>query len=248
MRRGAPASSGTLEPHGLSAVLRAIVAIGYRACPYDPARREMQARTESRALLLRLAVAVLAMMQVMMFAVPTYVTVDGIEPAHRRLLEWASLTLTLPALLYCAAPFFRGAWRDLRYGRAGMDVPVALGLAAAFAGSAWATFGGDGPVYYDSVTMFIALLLVARYVELAARRRAGDAIEAVARARPATAERLSGLAFAAATSKPWARRRLPLTTCCSFDRARRSPPTARSSKGARISRKPSSPASRGRGP
>ena len=92
--------------------------------PYDPARREALARRESRALLLRLAVALLAMMQVMMFAVPTYVTVDGVEPAHRLLLEWASLTLTLPALLYSAAPFFRGAWRDLRlaaprHGRAG---------------------------------------------------------------------------------------------------------------------------------
>ncbi len=76
--------------------------------------------------------------------------------------------------------------------RAGMDVPVALGIAAAFAGSAWSTFGGEGPVYYDSVTMFIALLLLARYLELAARQRAGDAIEAVARARPATAERLVG--------------------------------------------------------
>ncbi len=71
-----------------------------------------------------------------------------------------------------------------------MDVPVALGLAAAFVASAWATSRGGGAVYYDSVTMFIALLLVARYVELVARRRAGDAVEAVARARPATAERL----------------------------------------------------------
>ena len=117
-----------------------------------------------------------------MFAVPTYITVDGVEPAHRRLLDWASLTLTLPAILYCAAPFFRGAWRDLRHLRPGMDVPVALGLGAAFVASAWATFRGEGAVYYDSVTMFIALLLVARYVEQIARRRAGDAIESVARA------------------------------------------------------------------
>ena len=174
----------------LSDLLRAVVAIGYRAFPYDPARREAQARRESRALLSRLAVALLAMMQVMMFAVPTYVTIDGVEPAHRRLLEWASLTLTLPALLYSGAPFFRGAWRDLRLLRPGMDVPVALGLAAAFVGSAWATFRGEGAVYYDSVTMFIALLLCARYFEFVARRRAGDAIERVARARPATAERL----------------------------------------------------------
>ncbi len=76
-----------------------------------------------------MAVALLAMMQVMMFAMPTYISVDGVEPEHQRLLEWASLTLTLPAILYSAAPFFRGAWRDLRLRRPGMDVPVALGLA-----------------------------------------------------------------------------------------------------------------------
>lgn len=174
----------------LSDLLRALPAIGYHAYPYDPARREALAQRESRALLLRMAVALLAMMQVMMFAVPTYLSGDGVEPAHRRLLEWASLTLTLPALLYSAVPFFRGAWRDLKLARPGMDVPVALGLAAAFGASVWATLRGTGAVYYDSVTMFIALLLVARYVELVARRRAGDAVEAIARARPATAERL----------------------------------------------------------
>ncbi|MBK6335245.1 MAG: heavy metal translocating P-type ATPase [Betaproteobacteria bacterium] len=174
----------------LSAILRAIARIGYHGYPYDPARREALAQRESRALLLRMAVALLAMMQVMMFAVPTYITVDGVEPQHRLLLEWASLTLTLPALLYSAVPFFRGAWRDLRVRRPGMDVPVALGLVAAFGASAWSTFHGEGAVYYDSVTMFIALLLLARYVELTARRRAGDAVETVAKARPATAERL----------------------------------------------------------
>ena len=192
----------TLDPGrtALSKVLRAVAAIGYRAHPYDPARREALARRESRTMLLRMAVALLAMMQVMMFAVPTYITVDGVEPAHQRLLEWASLTLTLPSMLYCAAPFFRGAWRDLRCLRPGMDVPVALGIGAAFVASAWATFRGEGPVYYDSVTMFIALLLVARYVEQIARRRAGDAIESVARAGPATAERLPAWPASRATA------------------------------------------------
>jgi Cu2+-exporting ATPase len=174
----------------LSDVLRAIAAIGYRAHPYDPARREDLARRERRSLLLRMAIALLGMMQVMMFAVPTYIGVDGVEPEHRKLLHWASLTLTLPVLVYSAAPFFRGAWRDLRFRRLGMDVPVALGLAAAFIASAASTLGEGGPVYYDSVTMFVALLLAARYVELAARQRAGEAVEAVARAQPAAAEQL----------------------------------------------------------
>ncbi|GIK84750.1 MAG: copper-translocating P-type ATPase [Betaproteobacteria bacterium] len=174
----------------LADVLRAVAAVGYRAHPYDPAKREALAGRERRALLLRMAVALLMMMQVMMLAVPTYVSDDGVAPEHQALLDWASFTLTLPALFYSALPFFRGAWRDLATRRLGMDVPVALGLAAAFAASAWSTLGAGGPVYYDSVTMFIALLLVARYVELAARHRAAEAIEGVARARPAVAERL----------------------------------------------------------
>ncbi|MFO1317772.1 MAG: heavy metal translocating P-type ATPase [Burkholderiales bacterium] len=182
------------DPHAtdLAAVLRAIAAVGYRAFPYDPARREALARAERRTLLTRMAVALLAMMQVMMFAVPVYLSDDGVAPEHRRLLEWGSFVLTLPALFYSAAPFFAGAWRDLAHRRLGMDVPVVLGLVAAFVASAWSTFGGAGPVYYDSVTMFIALLLVARYVELMARQKAGDAIESIARQRPDTAERLAG--------------------------------------------------------
>jgi P-type Cu2+ transporter len=174
----------------LSQVLRAVSAIGYRAHPYDPARSEALARTERRALLLRMAVALLAMMQVMMFAIPQYLSSDGVAPEQQRLLEWASFVLTLPALVYSAAPFFRGAWRDVAHLRLGMDVPVALGVGAAFAASAWATLTGIGVVYYDSVTMFIALLLIARYGELVARQRAGAAIELVARQRPAVAERL----------------------------------------------------------
>ena len=175
----------------LSDLLRAIAAIGYRAYPYDAARREALARREARTLLKRAAIATLVMMQVMMFAVPAYITVDGIAPEQQALLDWASLVLTLPALLYCAAPFFGGALRDLRLRRLGMDVPIALGVGGAFVASAWATATAHGPVYYDSVTMFIALLLTARYVELRARQKAGDAIEAIAHDMPETAERLA---------------------------------------------------------
>src|SRR5208282_1413981 len=52
----------------LCSLLQAVAAIGYRAHPYDPARREASARKEARGLLLRMALALLAMMQVMMFA------------------------------------------------------------------------------------------------------------------------------------------------------------------------------------
>ncbi|HET9047039.1 MAG TPA: heavy metal translocating P-type ATPase, partial [Casimicrobiaceae bacterium] len=111
-------------------------------------------------------------------------------PEQRALLDWASLVLTLPVMLYSAAPFFRGAWRDLRARRTGMDVPVALALGAAFAASVGATLVTGGPVYYDSVTMFVALLLTARYLQLAASHRSADAIESLARAIPDVGERM----------------------------------------------------------
>jgi P-type Cu2+ transporter len=99
--------------------------------------------------------------------------------------------MTLPVVLYSAAPFFRNAWRDMRMLRAGMDVPVALGIVAAFIASAWSTLGGGGPVYYDSVTMFVALLLVGRLFELRSRQAAAEAIEAVSRELPSLAERIA---------------------------------------------------------
>ena len=165
----------------LPEVLDAVARIGYRAYPYDPGRREALVRNESRALLLRTSLALFAMMQVMMFAAPAYTSIDGVDAEHLALLNWASFILTLPVMLYCAAPFFIGAWRDMRRLRPGMDVPIALGIGAAFASSAYATIVGTGAVYFDSVTMFVALVLAARLLELRVREKAGDALESTAR-------------------------------------------------------------------
>ncbi|MDR0250157.1 MAG: heavy metal translocating P-type ATPase [Burkholderiales bacterium] len=178
------------ETAPLSQLLRAVARIGYRAYPYDPARRDIQARRERRSLLFKMGVALFGMMQVMMFAVPHYIS-NEVSADMTALLRWASLVLTLPVLLYSAQPFFKGAWRDLSIRRAGLDVPVALGLTVAFAASVWATFRGSGAVYYESVTMFVALLLVARYFEAMVRQRSGDAIEAMAKQRPVLADRLT---------------------------------------------------------
>lgn len=176
----------------LSGILAAVAAIGYHAHPYDAARSEEIAQRERRAALWRLFVAGFGMMQVMMYAVPAYVAGEGEMTADiERLLRWASLVLTLPVVLYSAAPFFRNAWRDLRLKRVGMDVPVALGVGAAFVASLWATLIGAGEVYFDSVTMFVFLLLGGRYLEMLARHRSVRSIERVGRALPAFAERLT---------------------------------------------------------
>lgn len=177
----------------LSDILAAVAAIGYRAHPYDAAKSEDLARRERRSALWRVFVAGFGMMQVMMYAIPAYVAGDGdMAPDIEALLRWASLTLTLPVVFYSAAPFFRGAWRDLARRRVGMDVPVALGVGAAFAASVWATLSASGEVYFDSVAMFVFFLLGGRFLEMTARQRAVSVAEALARLLPAVAARIPG--------------------------------------------------------
>jgi len=130
--------------------------------------------------LARLGLAWLANMQVMMFAFPGYFR-DGISGADNLavltraviVMNWISLALTVPVVLYCAWPVWRGAWRRMAQGGVNMDVPVALGIVAAFVPSAYATWTGRGEVYFESVTMFVAFLLTARYLEDRARQGIG---------------------------------------------------------------------------
>ncbi len=126
------------------------------------------ARAERRRQFKGLAVAALAMMQVMMFSLPLYVAdADGHDlRTTPQLFRWSAL------VVYDAGGFLFGAavlrpTRSLRSRvrlatavRPGlaMDVPVALAMGAAYASSAAATITGSGEVYFDSVTMFVFLL------------------------------------------------------------------------------------------
>ncbi|MDY6993620.1 MAG: heavy metal translocating P-type ATPase metal-binding domain-containing protein, partial [Pseudomonadota bacterium] len=183
----------------LSDILKAISQIGYLAHPYDPARQQALLDAERKQHLRRLGIAGVLGMQVMMFSVALYAgDWYGIEKEFKLLFYWINLILTLPILLYCAQPFFSSAWRDLRLGQAGMDVPVSLGITLAFVGSVWTTLqlshspalAHQAHVYYDSIAMFVFFLLTARYFELLARQRSIQAAEHLIHLVPTTATRL----------------------------------------------------------
>ncbi len=175
----------------LSGILAQVAVIGYRAWPATSANAEALRKRENRAALWRLFVAGFGMMQVMMYAVPAYLAQAGTMSDDLRLLmRLASLVLTVPVVFYSAAPFFRGAWRDAQRRRLGMDVPIALGIAAAFGASIYATFTGGADVYYDSIAMFVFFLLCARYLEMRARQRAAASLEYLDKALPLNAHRL----------------------------------------------------------
>ncbi|MDY7578989.1 heavy metal translocating P-type ATPase [Herbaspirillum sp. RTI4] len=169
-------------------ILKALREIGYVAFTFDPVTHGARLEQSRKTLFRRLFIAGLLMMQVMMYALPVYLATDGtMDRSMEDLMRWAGLLLTLPAVLYSAQPFFKGAWVALKNRMPGMDVPVALGISAAFLGSVDATLRGAGDVYFDSITMFIFLLLCSRYLELVARRKAASALDDLQRALPASA-------------------------------------------------------------
>ncbi|HUH55080.1 MAG TPA: heavy metal translocating P-type ATPase, partial [Rhodanobacter sp.] len=162
-------------------------------CTAQPLRHDSidDARAiEMHAALKRLLVGGMFAMQVMTYAFVMYIgAVDFVDFTTRGLFRWLSLLSTIPVVFYSAQPFFAGARAELRQRRLGINLPVALAVALVFLASSINTLRGDGEIYFDSVSMFVFLLLGGRYLELRARHRSGALGDAVIDATPLLAER-----------------------------------------------------------
>jgi Cu2+-exporting ATPase len=182
-----------LRRTSLSRLLGQIQALGFVPLPLSFAGGSAPGTAERRTALKRLAVAGFGMMQLMTFAVSLYAgVIQGMAPDLQQFLRFVSLAVATPVVLYSAQPFFTTAWRSVRAGAPGMDVPVALSIGAAYLWSAWATVRGQGTVYYDSVVMFTFFLLLGRYLEMSLRHRAGIQQDALLRLLPESVLRLAG--------------------------------------------------------
>jgi Cu2+-exporting ATPase len=178
----------------ISQIARHLFELGYTPHLPTPQAEEDGRRQERVDALKRLSVAGLGMMQVMMFAVGLYAGAAwGMSEAARAFLSWVSLLVCLPVMLYSGKIFFVGAWRGIRRGRPGMDLPVALAILLAFLASCYHFFIGEGEVWFDSVVMFIFFLSLGRYVELILRQRNLLTGSAIARLLPEWAHRLDDL-------------------------------------------------------
>jgi len=175
---------------GLEQILGAVMKAGFKPMPLagDAAASEYQ--KERRTALKRVGLASLGMMQAMMYLSALYGVTD-IDAHMAQLMRIAGMVIVTPVLFYSGAPFFAGAWRDLRNRRLGMDVPVALALTLAFIPSVINTFRAEGEVYFDSVGMFVFFLSAGRFVEMLVRHRGLSSTEALARSLPSQVIRLT---------------------------------------------------------
>lgn len=145
----------------LADYLRDVERFGYR---FGPARKRDVGST--RGLLVRLGVCIAAAMNTMVFSLCYYV---GLTPADGALYgvlgRWNFVLATL-AVAFGGSLFFAAAWRGLRRRVAHLDLPIAVGIALAYAGSVWAWLArGPQAAYFDTLTIFVALMLLGRWLQ-----------------------------------------------------------------------------------
>jgi Cu2+-exporting ATPase len=125
---------------------------------------------EGDALLSRAGVAIAVAMNVMTFALAEYLGLSsGPLLAALRLL---SVILAGVAVLVAAPPFLRGALDSLSRGVLSLDVPISLGILLASAAALHGYLTTGEPRFADTLSVFVALMLVGRVIERRALGRA----------------------------------------------------------------------------
>lgn len=157
----------------LSTILNAIQELGYRARPFQPDEHEQVYHRENQTFLKKIGLAGLMTMQVMMLAFGLYFGVFGnLDEDTKSFFHWISLILSTPVVFYSGSTFIVSALNGLSAKTLNMDLPVTIAILVTWFSSAWTTWKGHGEVYFESICMFIFLLLIGRYFEHRGRQKA----------------------------------------------------------------------------
>ena len=112
---------------------------------------------------------------------------------------WLQLAIATPVQFYAGWPFYRGAFKVLRHRATDMNTLIAVGTSAAYFYSLGAILfsdffraagiatGGQLPLYFDTSSAIITLILLGRFLEARARSHTADAIKKLIGLAPRTA-------------------------------------------------------------
>ncbi len=171
----------------LSQILGHLGKIGYAAVPYDPEVAEGRLKKQNRNLLLRMAFAAFAMMNLLWVSIALYSGASDSE--FRSLFHWVGFSLATPTLLYSGYPFLHSAWTGIKRLHFTMDLPIAIGAITTYSYSVYITLNPSviGEVYYDTVVNFLFVILVGRYLEAMTKRQAIDSTQRLLELQPRAA-------------------------------------------------------------
>ena len=116
--------------------------------------------------------------------------------------RWFAFALAGVVQIACGAPFYRGAWNQLKVGSSNMDTLVALGSTTAFGYSAWALLSGaGGHLYFMEAAAIITLISLGHGIEARVSERASGTLKSLLNLAPPTARRIRDRHPAAAAKR-----------------------------------------------
>ncbi len=175
LKRATVEAAPDVMPDALIALL---ARSGYEAHELDAGTLSAtQTDKAGRDLLMRLAVAGFASMNVMLLSVSVW---SGAADATRDMFHWISAAITLPTIAFSGQPFFRSAWGALKHRRLNMDVPIVLAIVLALVTSLWETSLSGHHAYFDAALALTFFLLAGRYLDYRTRAIARSAAEELA--------------------------------------------------------------------
>lgn len=136
--------------------------LGYKLRPLS--EQNKSAPSPRSQLIGRLGVCAALALNAMIFALPLYLGLT--EGATYQAFRWISFGLSTTSVLVGGTVFFRSAWTAVKQRVLHMDVPIATGIIAAYTGSVYHHFRHlDQSAYFDTVAVFIALMLFGRWLQ-----------------------------------------------------------------------------------
>lgn len=144
----------------VTSFVEAIEAFGYR---FGPSLKAAESRASSD-LVWRMGLCIAIAMNTMIFGIAIYCGLA--EGRLYRLFHALDFALSFLSVLVGGSVFFRSAWQALRRRVLHLDLPIALGILLAFSSSAFTYFTRGGSTsYFDTLNVFIALMLVGRFLQ-----------------------------------------------------------------------------------
>ncbi|RDU53449.1 heavy metal translocating P-type ATPase [Helicobacter sp. MIT 00-7814] len=162
----------------LPQIITLIRSIGYDAYAYDPSLQESRDKAHLREYYIRIIVALFATMNIMWIAIAQYSGYFlGMSDEVKDILNLASFALCLLTLIFSGFVFYRGAYFGLKNGFIGMDLLVSVGATLTFFYSIYAAITHSGETYFESVSMILTFVLVGKFLEIRARKGAGESLD-----------------------------------------------------------------------
>lgn len=154
-------------------LVKLIFEIGYKLYPLDEELINQEDKKYNDDLLKALGVAGFGAGNIMLFSIILWFSNhQNIGIATRDLMHFISGLIALPVIIYSGRPFFSSALRAIKAKTTNMDFSISVAIILASIVSLVESFRSRWDIYFDSAVMLVFFLLIGRYFDYKARKKA----------------------------------------------------------------------------